>query len=394
MINESWIELQSQAFAHNIALYKNIIGPRSLALVLKCNAYGHGLLPIAHLAQQNNHIQWLCVARLHEALQLRTHGIKKPILLLSPLLGSYEEAIMHEVDLMVHNVECINAIFHAAKRCNTRARVHIKVDTGLSRFGAISSQALELIEFIHANPFLQLVGIYTHFSDADNLEPSYTHLQQERFYSFVHDLKMKKKDIEYIHCANTAFASTGNLGPTNLVRIGAGAYGMWPSDAVEKITKSIDPNFTLQQIVSWKTSIVRLTKVDPGTPIGYSKTAIAKKVTIIGFIPVGYYDGYDRRLSNKGYVYINGKKAPVIGRVGMNITAIDVTTIANVAVGTQVELLGDKPGITFDAIAKMTKSYNPREFASKINSEIPRVVVPCEAENTITKRKKQDHVYY
>jgi len=394
MIYESFIELNVQAFNHNISLYKKIIGQRSIALVIKCNAYGHGLLPVALLAEHNKNIQWLCVARLQEALDLRAQGIKKKVLLLCPLMSNYEDAIMHNIDLMVHDADCISYINQAAKKCGKKARVHIKIDTGLSRFGMLSDKVLSFLEQMQTNAFIQIVGVYTHFSDADNLDPTYTQFQQKKFYSILKQLQEKNIYIEHIHCANTAFASTGNLGPTNLVRIGAGAYGMWPSEAVKKVTKSLESQFSLQNVLSWKTKIVRLNKVAPGTAIGYSKTAVSKKLTIIGLIPVGYFDGYDRRLSNKGYVYINGQKASVVGRIGMNITAVDITAIKDVFIGTEVELIGNKSDITFDAVAKLIKSYNPREFATKINSEIPRVVIPCEAQKAITKRKKQDHVYY
>ena len=391
---ESLIELSSRAFNLNIATYKKIIGNRQFGLVVKCNAYGHGLLEIAKLAQSNKQVDWLCIARLQEALLLRTNNITKPLLLLSPLYKNYEQAIRYDVDLMVHDTICLEQIDKAAQKVGKIARVHIKIDTGLSRFGFYVEEAVSFFEKMHTYPCVQVVGIYTHFADADNLDPSYTLLQQERFYSLIKKLYEKNIIIEHIHCANSAFASTGDLGPTNLVRVGAGAYGMWPSDAIKKITQSIEPKFNLQQMFSWKTIIVRIKKIDPHTPIGYSKTAITKKLTRIGILPVGYFDGYDRRLSNKGCVYINGQKAPVIGMIGMNLTAIDITGIKNVSVGNEVEIVGNKPGITFHDIAKKIKSYNPREVSSKIHSEIGRVVIPCETQTLLNKRKKQDHVYY
>ncbi len=391
---ESGIELSSKAFNRNIAIYKKTIGNRQFGLVVKCNAYGHGLLEIAKLAQQNKLVDWLCIARLQEALLLRKNNITKPLLLLSPLSANYEQAIENNVDVMVHDIACLKLIDKAVQKVKKIARVHIKIDTGLSRFGLHIEEVVSFLGKIHAYPLLQVAGIYTHFSDADNSDLSYTQLQQNRFYSLIKKLHEKNIIIDHIHCANSAFASTGDLGPTNLVRVGAGAYGMWPSDAIKKITQSIEPGFNLQQMFSWKTTIVRIKKIGPNIPIGYSKTAISKKLTIIGILPIGYFDGYDRRLSNKGCVYIKGQKASVIGRIGMNGTSIDITAIKNVFVGMQVEIVGNKPGITFHDIAKKIKSYNPREFASKIHSEIPRVVIPCEAQTMLNKREKQDHVYY
>jgi alanine racemase len=368
----NWLELSKTAFSHNIGNYKAIIGPnRIVAAVVKSNAYGHGTNEIAPWCQENNSIDWICTAQLSEAIQLRKLGITKPLLVLYTIDTDAQAALDYSISLMVGNRPTLQ---HLESSSNKAYAVHIKIDTGMSRFGFSLAEIPALISELKQCKHIYVQGIYTHFADADNKDQSYTQAQLELFYQAIDLFTSAGFKIPFIHCANTAATSTIDMPLTNFFRIGAGIYGLWPSLAVQEKTAQLYPDFSLKQVATWKTYIHQLRTIAAGNYVSYSKTYQTTKTTTVALLPVGYHDGYHRRLSNAGIVLINGVCAPVIGRVAMNATCIDVTHIPTAQPGDEVILLGNHPGITALDMANTLGSFNPREVTVRFNAALPRII--------------------
>lgn len=368
----NWLELNKSAFNHNSTHYKTIIGPnRILAAVIKSNAYGHGTNEIAPWCQENSSIDWICTAQLSEALQLRKLGITKPILVLYTIDTDSQAALDYSISLMVGNLQTLRQLESSS---NKAYAVHIKIDTGMSRFGFSLAEIPALIAQLKQCTHINVQGIYTHFADADNKDQSYTQEQLELFYHALDLFTAAGFEIPFIHCANSAATTTIDMPLTNFFRIGAGIYGLWPSLAVQEKTAQLYPDFSLQQVATWKTYIHQLRIIPAGHYVSYSKTYQTTKTTTVALLPIGYHDGYHRRLSNAGTVLINGVCAPVIGRVAMNATCVDVTHIPTAQPGDEVILLGNHPGMTALDMANTLGSFNPREVTVRFNATLPRVI--------------------
>jgi len=370
----SWVELYKNAFEHNISQYKKVIGDKILAPVIKSNAYGHGLTEIAQLCQQNQKVAWLCVATLSESLKLREIGITKPVIILTPIGPHTEKAIIQDISVTAYNLDTICYLDSCGKQIGKPCKIHIKIDTGLSRLGVKVSEALELIKKVKTFEHITIEGIWTHFAESQSSNRSFTNEQVKKFNKLIENLLEIGIKIPLVHVSNSAGATTVTSPYANLVRVGIGIYGYWPSEYVKHETGKKYPNFTLKPILTWKTKIVDIKHIPTGTFVGYSRTYIAKKESKIAILPIGYFDGYDIRLSNKGFVIIKGMYAPVIGRICMNLIAVDTTDLQNVNIGDEVILVGEHPKINATDISNLTE-MNPREVTTKIHPEIPRIVI-------------------
>jgi alanine racemase len=369
----TWIEINKQNFEHNIALYKSIIGEQvQLGIVVKANGYGHGLDQIITLAQHNNSISWFFVSHLSEALTIRARGCSNPILIMSSIITGYEQACLHNIDLMADNKELLTAINKAGASCNKKVNVHLKVDTGLSRFGSLFKDFPALFQYAQQLPFIHLRGIYTHFAESNNSDLEFTQQQAMLFEEIV---QKYAHAIELRHMSNTAAISAMSHNCINLVRLGAGAYGLWPSEATRTVTTTEYPFAQLKPLLTWKTRIIGLKEIPEGSFVGYNRTHFTTRPTTIAVLPVGYYDGYDKRLSNKGMVRIKDRYAPIIGLVGMNNTTIDVSHIRPLNIGDEVLLLGNHPLIHAYDLANQTGCFNTRQMLTQINPLIKRIIV-------------------
>lgn len=369
----TWIEISQHAFEHNVATYKKLIGSCvSLAVVVKSNAYGHGLIEIGTLCEQSSHVQWLCTSSLSEALILRAHGITKPILVMSLIDADPSEAIAHNIDLMVYTKTTLAALQKIGASLQRSAQVHIKIDTGMSRFGILNHEALDLIRYAHTLPFISVRGLYTHLSESDNEDATFTQQQLATFTRSIDTLKEHGFSIPLVHASNSAGTATLNNSHFNLVRIGAGAYGLWATPTIKALG--------LQPVMTWKTTIMDIRTLPADSYVGYRRTHQTKKTTRMGIIPIGYYEGYDRRLSNKGITVIadDGQPiayAPIMGRICMNISMIDITE-SNAEIGSPVVLLGDYEQVRASDIAHTIESFNPREITTRLSPLIKRIIIP------------------
>ena len=372
--SRTWVEINKSAVMHNLNQFKSIVGPETqLAVIAKSNAYGHGLLAMAQICQESSDANWLCVFSLTEALIVRQNGFTKPILVLGHMDADLYLGVMHSVDMVAYDLDFIAQLNEIAKKLNTQAFVHIKIDTGLSRLGVCSTDALELIKNALKYTHVTIRGIFSHFSESDARDQVFTRKQLQRFNNLFSELKKLNISIQYIHSSNTSGIIRFDSCHFNFVRTGGGSYGLFKSVAIDQLGQR-KHCINLKLAISWKSRIMQIKNLAVGTYVSYARTFVTARPTRVAIIPIGYWDGYNRNLSNKGMVYIHGVAAPVIGRVCMNMVIIDITDIQNVVVGDEVLLIGDKPGITPDDIALATGTIN-YEVTTRINPSISRIII-------------------
>lgn len=372
---QTWVEINQQHFHHNIAHYRTLIPSSNvLAPVIKSNAYGHGLFPIAQCAQHNPTINYICVASAQEALQLRAYGITKPIVVLNIIDAPLEDIIMNAIDVVVYDKEQAKDLNKAALKLQRQCAVHIKIDTGLSRLGTLWTHAEDFLHDLGHLPGLWVVGIFTHFAQSERTKNSFTHLQLERFNAVLAQARSLFKDLVYIHVSCSAALSAMPESHYTFCRLGIGIYGLWPSAENKIITQQQYPHLTLKPVLAWKTKIIQIKTIPENSYVGYDCTYYTASPRTIGVLPVGYWDGYNRKFSNKGHVVINNKTAPIIGRIAMNITMVDITDIPEAQVGVTVSLLDDHHAIHADTLAGHSDTIN-YEIVTQINPLIPRIII-------------------
>jgi alanine racemase len=368
----TWVEISQDALENNIVHYKKIIGSVLLAVVVKSNAYGHGIEQIAKLCDQNNVVNLICVVSLSEALFLRSQGIKKPLLVLSILDDDLQKAIEHSIDIVIYNFATALELHNRAKQCNKKINIHVKIDTGLSRLGFLAHEAFSTIKQLHQLQFLTVQGIFTHFADSENEDQTFTNYQIKQFNDLINHLEANGIFIPLKHSSCSAATSVNIKSHFTMVRIGIGLYGLWPSEDTKQLTKKLHPDFSLKPVLTWKTKILQIKDIPAGSTVGYDRTYYTAKPIKIATLQIGYWDGYDRRLSNTGTVVINNQYASIVGRVAMNLCMVDITGL-DVSLNDEVILLGNYPKITADDLASHCKTIN-YEIVTRINPLLPRVV--------------------
>lgn len=361
------------AIAHNFAeMKKNIARGTKIVAVIKADGYGHGAEAIARLIEDYDYIWGFAVATPEEALQLRTFRVKKPILILGIVFEEYfTEMIAREIRLTVCTYEMAQKLSEEAQRQGRDVHIHIGLDTGMSRIGfADRQESVEEIKKISQLPNLKIEGMFTHFARADETDRSPAIDQLNRYLNFVKLLEDAGIQIPMKHCSNSAGIIRVPEANLNAVRAGITIYGIYPSSEVERDVVKLIPAMELKSHISY------IKTVEPGAAFSYGGTFTAKKEMRVATIPVGYADGYPRSLSNKGWVLIHGKKAPILGRVCMDQFMVDITKIPNVRTGDEVTLIG-KDGREFISIEKFGDlsgrfSY---ELACDISKRVPRVYI-------------------
>ncbi|MFA6549977.1 MAG: alanine racemase [Candidatus Gracilibacteria bacterium] len=385
----SRVEISKKALEHNIAAFKSLIGKNvALCFCVKANAYGHGLAQVGKIISEykdGGKNIWLGVNAAFEAEILRNAGIKNPIYILGYVpLDQIEAAVKMDVRFVVYNKETVDTTAKAAKSLGKKAKLHIKIETGNNRQGVMPEDAVKFAKYITANKNLELEGISTHFANIeDTTEHEFASFQLMNFEKTIAKIEATGIRIKYKHCANTAATILFPETHMTMVRVGIGLYGMWPSketyvSALQKGRGKIK----LEPVLTWKTKIAQIKIIPEGSYIGYGCTYKTTAKTKIAIVPVGYYDGYDRRLSNNSYVLIHGKRAPICGRVCMNIIMVDVTDIRDTKLEDEVVLLGaQKTGgakshaetISAEQMAGWFNTIN-YEVVARINEKIPREI--------------------
>jgi len=365
----TWMEVDLEAVAYNVRQIKEIVGPDVEVLaVLKADAYGHGALTVARTAL-NNGASFCGVASVNEGVKLRASGVDAPILVLgyTPAWLA-KEALLHNITLTLYDADVARAFSRAATDLRRTARVHIKVDTGMGRLGLLPDQVVPFVKEIRDLPGLDLEGIFTHFSVADAEDLEYTHWQLARFRQVLDRLTEIGVTFRYVHCANSAALLRLPEARFNMVRLGLAMYGLQPSPHVP-----LPPGF--RPALTWKTSIAQVKTLPPGSYVSYGNTYRTEKEETIAVIPVGYADGFRRAPTRWQAVLVRGQRAPIVGRVCMDQTMINVSHIPNVRVGDEVVLIGHQGDdeITAEEVAEWLGTIN-YEVVSEILARVPRVV--------------------
>ena len=368
-------DIDLSALKNNVQKLKAHVGPGvKLAAVVKADAYGHGAVRIARTALENG-ADFLTVARLSEAVDLRKAGIKAPILMFGHTPPS-QAAVMAEHDLTpaVNSLEEAQRLSEAAASLQKRITVHVKIDSGMGRVGLQGDSVDDIVSDvlrIHELPGLTLEGIYTHFANADSFDKTHAREQFAFFRKVLDRLEERGLRIPIRHAANSA--ATLEMAETHLdmVRPGIILYGLAPSPEVDM---SIVP---LKPVMSLKARIIHLKEVPGNFKISYGSTYVTERPTKIATVSVGYADGYSRLLSSKGVMLVRGEKTPVVGRVCMDLTMIDVGHIGDAEVGDEVLLFGEQgdTALSVDDLAELTGTIN-YEIVSTITSRVPRIYKP------------------
>lgn len=362
-------EVDLDAIRHNVRQFRRHL-PESVRLmaVVKADAYGHGAVPVARAALSAG-ADSLAVAFLDEALELREAGVSSPILVMGYTPPrAVGEAIKNDVTLTVYSEEVVEALGCQVAREGRSVDVHVKVDTGMGRIGLLEEDFPAFLRHFARFPRLRIGGVYTHFACADEPDKGYTHFQHRCLLRFLDQLREAGMDTPLVHCSNSAAAIALPEYRHALVRIGIGMYGYYPSEELNRRVIRLKPALTL------KTRIVRLKRPPKGTGISYGKTVTVDGSRWIATIPVGYADGLSRRLSNRGSALVKGRRVPIVGRVCMDQTMLDVTEAMPVSVGDEVVLYGRQGDevICVDEVARLldTISY---EVTCAVGWRVPRV---------------------
>jgi alanine racemase len=364
----TWVDIDLDALDENLrtirrSLAKNV----AILLTVKADAYGHGAVQVAHAGGE--WVDWCGVATLDEALELRKAEVRNRILILSPVI---EEEIAGVVDhgfaVTVPSIEFARLVAGYAGIRGVTTEVHVEIDTGMGRTGFFAEEAEGLIAEISHLPGLKLGGVFTHYAASDT-DTEFTREQARRFLAVIERLKSSGVEIPVIHSANSAALASIPETHMQMVRPGLVAYGHYPAGA--KQTLRVRP------VMSWKSRLVQVRRIPRGTPVSYGRTYIAERDTLMGVVPVGYGHGYPYRLSNAGRMLVSGMLVPVIGRVTMDMTMVDLTDVAPApVVGDEVVLVGRAAGeeITVDDVAGWagTISY---EIMCGISKRVPRMYI-------------------
>jgi alanine racemase len=378
-IFRTWIEISKSALMHNLKVFRGLVGPNvKIACIVKANAYGHGLKEVVPILDEAG-VDWFGVDSLEEALEIRALGINKQILILgyTPFSG-LKEVVENGISLTVYNKESLQKIL--SLKMEKKAKIHLKVETGLNRQGQKADEILDLAKLIIKNKDLfEMEGLSTHFANIeDTLNSSFAFEQLRVFKETIRLLRKNKINPPIKHCAASAAAFLYPETHFNMIRVGISLYGLWPSKETQIALslKKTRRKLSLKPVLAWKSVLAQMKTVDQGESVGYGRTWFASRKSVIGIVPVGYYDGYDRKLSNNSRILINGQSAPVVGRVAMNMIMVDLTNLKKTKTETEVVLIGksDENEISADEFARRIGTIN-YEVVSRINSFLPRVVV-------------------
>lgn len=356
----TWAEIDLDAIAGNVEAIKAFVGAQTEIIAsVKANAYGHGLRPVARIALEAG-AEWLAVHRIQAAIALREAGIDAPILLLGHVLPSAIDLVLeHEITPTLVDRETARLL---SDRADRKVAVHIKIDTGMSRYGLEPDRAFDFVRYVAELPNLVIEGLFTHFAAADELNLDFAHRQWAQFKTILSAVTDAGYEIPLPHVCNSAAVVTMPEAHLAAVRPGLLIYGMAPS--VESV-----PRFPLHRALTLKSTVIKVRDLEPGATISYGRTFLTKHPTRVALVSLGYGDGYPRLISNRGEVLIRGARAPIRGRICMDQFVVEITDIPGVKVGDEVVAIGRQGSaeITTEEVAG---------WANTINYEITTGLLP------------------
>jgi len=362
-LRPTWAEIDLGAFTRNVdAVMRRLPQGSKLIAVLKADAYGHGAVELARRCSPDR-VAMIATALLEEALELRAARIALPLLVLGPLTeAQISNALDHDVTIGVVGPEELESVCRIARKRDVV--IHLKLDSGMGRMGIVETELPRAIELIHSAPRLRIEAIYTHFANAGDPDDPYTAQQTQTFDRLLKMLRSAGIESAKHHLANSAATMRGLVSAGDFVRIGLSLYGGEPLDRGSS---------RLEPVMRWRTEIARLKDLPSGSAVGYGMTFHTSRASRIATLPVGYADGYSRLHSNNGEVLVRGKRAPVVGRVSMDLVTIDVTDL-DARFGDEVVLLGSqgKERITPEELATRTNTISHEVFC-RVSRRVPRL---------------------
>ncbi len=370
-LHRTWAEIDLSALKHNFKILSETDKNSKIMAVVKANAYGHSANVIAPVLE-NEGADYFAVSNMDEAIALRNYGIKKPILILGYTpVNKVRELSEKDISQCVFSLEYANALSSFAKKENVKVKVHIKLDTGMSRIGfdCRTDALCDIDDAVTASKLynFETQGIFTHFAVSDRTEKTedgFTNEQFSRFIKAIEYFKSKGINPPLKSCCNSAGFLQDNDKHLSYSRVGIALYGLSPSS-------DLDLNINLIPVMTVKSVVSQVKEINEGDTVNYGRTFKADKKMKIATITAGYADGYPRLLSNKGYVLINGKKANIVGRICMDQMCVDVTEIENVKMGDEVILFGKE--LSVDILAELTGTIN-YEIVCGISPRVPRII--------------------
>ncbi|SFC58606.1 alanine racemase [Bacillus sp. 491mf] len=380
------VEVNLDAVKHNVSEFKKRVNDENITMMaaVKANGYGHGAVQVAKAAIEAG-IHQLAVAFVDEGIELREAGVTVPILVLGyTSVEAVKDAIEYNIMITVYRIEDLKGINDIANQLEKSARIQVKIDTGMSRIGLQEDEVLLFLEELKNMKHIEVEGMFTHYSTADEADKTYTNMQTGLFEQAVNTAKELGIHLPYIHSSNSA--GSMELGNTfqNMVRVGIGIYGMYPSKEVDHTAVSLKPALSL------KSKVAHIKQAKKNRGVSYGNTYVTTGEEWIATVPIGYADGYNRQLSNKGYALINGIRVPVIGRICMDQLMLDVTKALPVHVGDEVVFYGSqgKESLNVDEIADTLGTIN-YEVTCMLSRRIPRIYIkddkPIEIINELRK---------
>ncbi len=367
-----YAEIDLDAVVFNMeSMRNNLAAGAGMIGVVKTDGYGHGAVPIAKTIDP--YVEGYAVAAVEEARILQRHGIAKPILILGVTHpGHFRELVEHEIRPAVFTMEQAVGLSDAAVSLGKTAKIHLAVDTGMSRIGMMPDEAsADMAAAIGRLPGICVEGMFTHFARADETDKTSAREQMKKYLSFVEMLKNRGLEIPVKHISNSAGIIDLKEAHLDMARAGISIYGIYPSDEVDKKRVPLKP------VMSLRSRITHIKEIQPGTAVSYGGTFVADKPVKVATIPVGYGDGYPRNLSGKGRVLICGKSAPILGRVCMDQFMADISEIPEAEIWSEVTLIGEEQSgarITVDEIAAVGGGFT-YEIVCDIGKRVPRVYI-------------------
>jgi len=377
----NWIELSRSALKKNVATLSGLAHGKILSVSVKANAYGHGLPEIVSMLRTQKEVTYLTVHSLEEAVLCRQSGWDRKIITLGPILPNDAEAVIeYDLEPAIFTKNFLEQLGKISEKHNIRIKTHLKLETGTNRQG-ITEKELPAFASIYKkyDTLKKPYGAYTHFANIeDTTSHEYANYQLNKFNTMVKKLNALELKPTIRHTASSAATILFKKTHFDLVRPGIAVYGHWPSkETYLSYLLEGGKNDLFQPVLTWKTRITQLKHLLPDAFIGYGCTYKTTSPTRLAVLPIGYYDGYSRALSNQAYVLIKGKRAPVRGRVCMNIIVVDITDIKNVNLEDEALLIGQtkRDSISAEQIAEWAKTIN-YEILARLSPAIKRIIVP------------------
>lgn len=376
-----YAEIDLQAIDHNVRQLRKILSPDTLLLAaVKGNAYGHGAIEISRRLLENG-VNYLGVARIEEGIQLRQKSINAPVLIFGYVKpDDAEDLIRYDLTMTISSLKNGQALSARAKSVGQLIKAHIKIDTGMGRLGISTNgrccdgnrqnaQVIKEIKSISELENIKIEGIYTHFASADNADNTFSKHQFALFSDLLNDLAEAHMNFPLCHASNSAAIISLSEFRLNMVRSGIAVYGLTPSETMDLSDTDLKP------VMSIKAKIIHLKEVPAGFRVSYGSTYVTSKPTTIATVPIGYADGFSRLLSSKGSMLVGGRRVPIVGRVCMDLTMLDIGQLPDVKIEDEVVILGKQGDeeISADEIAALANTIN-YEVVSSITARVPRLI--------------------